>query len=169
MPTDPVPESECREARVCLKCGRTEEGWRYNRCPNCGEMAEQRLATDEYTVTRRWLLKIRSCLTYNCDPGANMPVAIGMIDHALDGCGPSDQLERNGEWQPISTAPKDGTPILIWAPEWKFANCGWWQSSINGTNDAGWTDGTVISWNYQENSVLLPTVWQPLPKPPEAK
>ena len=28
------------EARVCLRCGRTESGWRYNRCPNCGEMAE---------------------------------------------------------------------------------------------------------------------------------
>ena len=31
-------EATC-QARVCLKCGRTEVGWRYNRCPNCGEMA----------------------------------------------------------------------------------------------------------------------------------
>lgn len=29
------------EARVCMKCGRTEVGWRYNRCPNCGEMADE--------------------------------------------------------------------------------------------------------------------------------
>jgi len=32
--------AEPRAARVCLKCDRTEEGWRYNRCPNCGEMAD---------------------------------------------------------------------------------------------------------------------------------
>jgi len=34
------PEPAVSEARVCLKCGRTEVGWRYNRCPNCGEMAD---------------------------------------------------------------------------------------------------------------------------------
>ncbi len=71
------------------------------------------------------------------------------------------------QWQPIETAPKDGTPILLWAPEWKYVSrCGWWQSSINGSDDAGWTDGTVISWNYQEVSILLPTRWMPLPDPP---
>jgi len=31
---------EFREARVCLKCGRTESGWRYNLCPHCGELAD---------------------------------------------------------------------------------------------------------------------------------
>lgn len=31
---------EIREARVCLHCGRTEVAWRYNRYPNCGDMAE---------------------------------------------------------------------------------------------------------------------------------
>ena len=35
------PEPAVSEARVCLKCGRTEVGWRYNRCPNCGEMADE--------------------------------------------------------------------------------------------------------------------------------
>lgn len=35
-----------REARVCMKCGRTEVGWRYNRCPNCGEMADEQAAPE---------------------------------------------------------------------------------------------------------------------------
>lgn len=37
---DEIDSYNLRENRVCLKCGRTEVGWRYNRCPNCGEMAD---------------------------------------------------------------------------------------------------------------------------------
>lgn len=40
--THPKPDNAplIQEARICLHCGRTEVGWRYNRCPNCGEMAD---------------------------------------------------------------------------------------------------------------------------------
>lgn len=34
--TDPAPA--IREARLCMKCGRTAVGWRYNRCPRCGQI-----------------------------------------------------------------------------------------------------------------------------------
>lgn len=65
------------------------------------------------------------------------------------------------DWQPISTAPKDKTPILAWfngsRPEpiivryvgglvWPWASMG----ALNG--------------EYHENYV---THWQPLPEPPE--
>lgn len=53
------------------------------------------------------------------------------------------------EWQHISTAPKDGTPILA------FLNSGGFSVVI--WNRDHWTN---CLWNVQ------PTHWQPLPKPP---
>lgn len=77
-----------------------------------------------------------------------------------------EQAKDARGWQPIETASKDDTPILLWAPPWTHAKEGWWQPCINDVDDAGWTDGTVISWGYQESSVLHPTHWRPLPDPP---
>src|ERR1700677_65892 len=28
------------DTRTCVKCGKTESGWKYNRCPDCGELAD---------------------------------------------------------------------------------------------------------------------------------
>ncbi len=38
---DPLPSAEQAPARLCARCGQTEFGWKYNRCPHCGEMAEE--------------------------------------------------------------------------------------------------------------------------------
>ena len=62
------------------------------------------------------------------------------------------------EWQPIETAPKDGTPVLLWALlDWKddlVPVCGWYaQSSRKWLCHAAW---------------LNPTHWMPLPAPPAA-
>jgi len=67
-------------------------------------------------------------------------------------------------WQPIETAPKDGTPILIWQPDKaaRFASdfddlryaIGYWR-----------TDGRE-SWGNRNSSEVCPTHWQPLPLPP---
>lgn len=59
-------------------------------------------------------------------------------------------------WQPIDTAPKDGTLVLIWMPLFKrvfaceFAN-GLWQTGV-------WTN---------DMSMHPPTHWMPLPDPPQ--
>lgn len=37
----PKEQSSDDGNRTCARCGRTELGWRYNRCPNCGEMADE--------------------------------------------------------------------------------------------------------------------------------
>lgn len=63
------------------------------------------------------------------------------------------------EWQPIETAPKDGTPIL-----------GWWglDRYFRGAV-VRWVDpsrGWELSWSG-ERLVDPPTHWQPLPPPPK--
>lgn len=56
------------EARVCLKCGRTESGWRYNRCPHCGEMADGAVAqAAPAPMTPQELRKIAATLPRSYD------------------------------------------------------------------------------------------------------
>lgn len=63
-------------------------------------------------------------------------------------------------WQPITTAPKDGTPILgcaegtITVVRW-FSMGEYWNLEVTG---AGAEDG---EWN--------PTHWRPLPEPPKTE
>jgi hypothetical protein len=52
-------------------------------------------------------------------------------------------------WQPIETAPRDGTPILTWGPEFMCPCDNYWLSG-------GW-------YEYGE-----PTHWMPMPEAPIA-
>jgi hypothetical protein len=62
------------------------------------------------------------------------------------------------DWQPIKTAPKDGTPILCFTPDGEF-------SAITGI-DVLWFD--MGAWLYDAEPVLFqPTHWMPLPDPPK--
>ncbi len=75
-------------------------------------------------------------------------------------------VSADGEWRPIESAPRDGTPLLAWCvhpharhaedpKEWAAAVVTQW---INH-NGGGWT------WNGMAGSF---THWQPLPAPPTA-
>ncbi len=62
------------------------------------------------------------------------------------------------KWQPIKTAPKDGTAILLAYKEL----CGsgyWWQNSSK----------TREHWVWDGWPRMAPTHWMPLPKPPNVK
>lgn len=69
-----------------------------------------------------------------------------------------ERLEKEREWQPIDTAPKDGTGFLAASPDfisegnWHISTC-WWL------------------WGEQKyqmcSSQVIPTHWQPLPPPPK--
>jgi hypothetical protein len=62
------------------------------------------------------------------------------------------------DWQPIETAPKDGTKVLFWSSgtgDWPI--CGRWVDP----------DGADFSWWGMDKSALgNPTHWMPLPAPP---
>jgi len=86
------------------------------------------------------------------------------------------------DWQDISTAPKDGTPIQARIPGNGDDNIIAWLGGLEA-DDGGeawswvfvedqeppddWTDG--ICWTINEDGVAstLPTHWQPLPSPPK--
>lgn len=70
----------------------------------------------------------------------------------------------NAGWQPIATAPKDGTPVLTWADggvavaEWlPLGDAGEWIPGGNVSGDGGYF------YLVQE-----PTHWMPIPRPPDA-
>jgi hypothetical protein len=60
------------------------------------------------------------------------------------------------KWQPISTAPKDGTSILIFEAD---------DSAVGNVRISRWRDDTIpTGWTGTENA---PSHWLPLPLPPK--
>ena len=82
------------------------------------------------------------------------------------------------KWQPIETAPKDGTPVLIWTPEGHDIasyspreddgqqsmghDAGWWGCLTPA--DPGRHMGNP---DYYREAECQPTHWMPLPEPPD--
>ena len=72
-------------------------------------------------------------------------------------------------WQPIETAPKDGTPVLVFCPEFpaehsrnvapRVMEARWNNPGMDPRNGA-WGDPVYDEWNCE------PTHWMPLPAPP---
>ena len=69
-------------------------------------------------------------------------------------------------WQPMATAPKDGTHILVWFPQ-----SGVWEVFMHRFDQ----DDTEGWWCVSDNKnepmplrgwVIQPTHWMPLPAPP---
>jgi hypothetical protein len=67
-------------------------------------------------------------------------------------------------WQPIETAPKDGSPLLVYFPEigtWEV----FWSTNVFdfgswNVSDNKHEDRPLRGWSTQ------PTHWMPLPAPP---
>lgn len=64
-------------------------------------------------------------------------------------------------WQPISTAPRDGTAVLIAEADGNVTAC-YWSTSV-------WADGGAwISELSRSDTVHYhPTHWMPIPPPPK--
>lgn len=68
------------------------------------------------------------------------------------------------DWQPIETAPKDGTRILLGGCKlMSSVQIGWWGAGRYINRSVGyerdWTTGSTYGFN--------PTHWMQLPQPPE--
>lgn len=62
-------------------------------------------------------------------------------------------------WQPIETAPKDGTRILSYSDQEGVQCISWWRDG-----DTSWSE-----WCSPDGyTVFDPTHWMPLPEPPRA-
>jgi hypothetical protein len=83
-----------------------------------------------------------------CTPGAEVVPLAQLLDEVRE--------EATPKWQPIETAPRDGTRLLLWLPEWKRSEIGSWLSC---SRMLGW-------WSVQAKPVA-PTLWQPLPDSPK--
>lgn len=74
------------------------------------------------------------------------------------------------EWQPIETAPKDGTYVLLYFPHrnlvigglWEYQGEGDWEMGIEDWQDWCTDDDVVI----QEDPSYAPTHWMSIPNPP---
>ena len=103
-----------------------------------------------------------------------------MTDKTPDPCG-SDSSTEFGAWQPIETAPKDGTEVLVW---FDFASVpvvhiAWFRSEAewneSGQYCGGWDslEDWIGWWSYTRNSVSqeklegpsAPTHWMPYKAP----
>lgn len=60
------------------------------------------------------------------------------------------------EWQPIDTAPNDGTHVLVY-DGWPIS--AWWDDEERGYGGQCWRSSSTHEW-------LTPTHWMPLPNPP---
>ena len=80
------------------------------------------------------------------------------------------------DWQPIETAPRDGTPVLCYlhypdGTPWGHLVMTYDPHVRVGNSPPGsWSDGASTLYNLDDRDNLeIPTHWMPLPAPPEQK
>lgn len=69
------------------------------------------------------------------------------------------------EWMPIETAPKDGTPILVWgAGESRAREADWQEDWYGDESKPGWM---IANCDEEYGYYVNATHWMHLPSPPE--
>lgn len=72
------------------------------------------------------------------------------------------------EWQPMDTAPRDGTYIDLWADNERIPDCAWWRPV-----DLRCPGMTFCVWDFDgvarsvERLYGEPKAWMPKPTKPE--
>lgn len=72
---------------------------------------------------------------------------------------------EESRWQPIETAPRDGTPVLLAWADSALAIAVWQNRNENLEADT-YYEGWVDQFDFVAMSVDAPTYWMPLPAPP---
>lgn len=70
-----------------------------------------------------------------------------------------------GEWQPMGTAPKDGTGVLLHCPTYPEGIVAAVWSQSRGGFWGVWGLSSV-AFNFDDED--MPTHWRPFPKPPKS-
>jgi len=76
------------------------------------------------------------------------------------------ELEAEREWQPIETAPKDGTEIRLYDKTYDICMGSWKYMSYD---ELGGIYEPNCQWWESHGYKLRPTLWMPLPEPPEVE
>lgn len=100
------------------------------------------------------------CEGTNCDDdtnGHNLTCIVALHNSYLDLSATIKALRAEREWQPIETAPKDGTTFLAYRSG--IIMMAQWRKSHNGHMANGGEGWFYPSWNPA-------THWMPLPAPP---
>ena len=66
-------------------------------------------------------------------------------------------------WQPIATAPRDGTVIDVWYWDARITDVFWHKADV-GYAYEGWMYYNVTDWDRLDNECI--THWMPLPESP---
>lgn len=77
-----------------------------------------------------------------------------------------EEARKDAGWQPIETAPRDGTRVLcVWACAWGEMVYEGWCQSAGTARDGGdfWRSHSLVPVSGR------PTHWMPLPPPPQEK
>lgn len=121
-----------------------------------GELRAQALRAEEAQPVACPVCAETQAFTGTCGGGQSNPMALCYIHSA-----PAEG------WQPIETAPKDETSILLYFPgatdlEDKI-RIGWWYEMADGP---GWYDSEAAS-NRMTDFTGMPTRWMPIPAAPK--
>lgn len=74
-------------------------------------------------------------------------------------------MTQNNTWQPIESAPRDGTRILVWDGYTQFV--AWWgERSLWSRQADAWVYGECGGEYNSLPEVDQPTHWMPLPEEP---
>ena len=66
------------------------------------------------------------------------------------------------KWQPIETAPRDRTRVLVWLPDFNEVKVAWYSTSTSL-----WPSDEEYNEDGEGCNVGLPTHWMHLPEPPK--
>ncbi len=74
------------------------------------------------------------------------------------------QKTLGSKWQPIETAPKDGTRLILWGREDGVGEPRVWLGSWS---TGCWYAPSWVAYEHRsETEYLQPTHWMPVPEPP---
>ena len=68
------------------------------------------------------------------------------------------------DWQPIETAPKDGTEVLLAIPTYGVGPT--FEFAVGGFFNGAWFGEEDDAYDADEAAYQDPTHWMPLPEPP---